>query len=355
MLTVPAALDAAHGALGAGTGLTTPTLPHAGLGGHTPLAALGAARDALGAGTGLTSPTPPHAGLGGHTPLAALGAAHGGGSAYAVLAGVAVVSGVLGVLAVARARDRRRLRARLAAPARSPQPALRGARRTQGPALAAAAGLAVAWMAAGPVLAIGLVVAVAAGRVRARLRHRAAHRHRREAQLAPALDRLAAALRSGASLPAALDEVGHAVEPPIGPELAGLARQAAHGRPLRRVLDGWAASHGDPGTRLAATALVLATVVGAAPARAVDGVAATVRERLDLAAERRALAAQARTSALVLSVAPAGFAALLVAGDTAAAGFLLGTPAGWACLAAGLALDAAGIWWMAHLTRGDRW
>jgi len=353
VLTVPAALGAAHDALGAVAGLTSPTPPHAGLGGHTPLAALGAARGAFGAGAGLTSLTPPH-GLGGHTPLAALGATHGGGSAYAVLAAVAAVSCVLGV-AVARARDRRRLRARLAAPARSPQPALRGARRSRGPALAAAGGLAVASVAAGPVLAIGLVVAVAAGRARARLRHRTAHRHRREAQLAPALDRLAAALRSGASLPAALDEVGHAVEPPIGPELADLARQAAHGRPLRRVLDGWAAAHGDPGTRLAATALVLATVVGAAPARAVDGVAATVRERLDLAAERRALAAQARSSALVLSVAPAGFAALLVAGDTAAAGFLLGTPAGWACLAAGLALDAAGIWWMAHLTRGDRW
>jgi tight adherence protein B len=321
VLAVPAALDAAQGLLGVTAGLTSPAL----------------------------------GGLSRCMPLAALDAAHVGRSALAVLSAVVAVSSVLGVLAVARADDRRRLRARLAAPARSPAPLPRHARRPEGPALAAAAGLAVAWMAAGPALAVGLVVGVAAGQARARLRRRAARRHRREAQLAPALDRLAAALRSGASLPAALDEVGHAVEPPIGPELGGLARQAAHGRPLRRVLDGWAATHGDPGTRLAATALVLATVVGAAPARAVDGVAATVRERLDLAAERRALAAQARTSALVLSVAPAGFAALLVAGDTAAAGFLLGTPAGWACLAAGLALDAAGIWWMAHLTRGDRW
>ena len=86
------------------------------------------------------------------------------------------------------------------------------------------------------------------------------------------------------------------------------------------MLDEWSAAHDDPGTRLAATALVLATVVGSTPARAVDGVAATLRERLDLAAERRALAVQARTSALVLSVAPVGFAALLVVGDTAAAG-----------------------------------
>lgn len=265
----------------------------------------------------------------------------------------------LGVLAGVRARDRRRLRARLAVPAPQPAPqrapAERGPRLPAAAILAAAAGVATAGAAAGPAVAAGLVAAVAAGHARARLRRRAARRHRRDAQLPLALDRLAAALRSGASLPMALDEVGRAVDPPIGPELAGLARGAAHGRPLRRVLDDWSAIHDDPGTRLVATALVLATVVGAAPARAVDGVAATVRERLDLAAERRTLAAQARTSALVLSVAPVGFAALLAAGDTAAAGFLLGTPAGWACLAGGLALDAAGAWWMARLSRSDRW
>ena len=120
------------------------------------------------------------------------------------------------------------------------------------------------------------------------------------------------------------------------------------------VLDDWSARYDDPATRLAATSLVLATVVGSTPARAVDGVAATVRERLDLAAERRALATQARTSALVLAVAPLAFAALLVAGDTAAAGFLLGQPAGWLCLAAGPALDVTGAFWMARLTRGTR-
>ena len=170
-----------------------------------------------------------------------------------------------------------------------------------------------------------------------------------------ALDRLAASLRSGASLTQALREVGDALDPPLGPEVATLARAAERGRPLREALDEWSATHDDPGTRLAATALVLAAVVGSTPARAIDGVAATLRERLDLAAERRALAVQARTSALVLSVAPVGFAALLVVGDTAAAGFLLATPAGWACLALGLTLDAAGAWWMTRLSRSDGW
>ncbi|HYZ98327.1 MAG TPA: hypothetical protein VE575_06220, partial [Acidimicrobiales bacterium] len=61
---------------------------------------------------------------------------------------------------------------------------------------------------------------------------------------------------------------------------------------------------------------------------------------------------QARTSAVVLSLAPLAFAVLLAMTDAAAARFLLRTTAGWVCLAAGLGLNALGAWWMARLTRG---
>jgi tight adherence protein B len=271
----------------------------------------------------------------------------------ALVPAVAVAALVALALRPAQAVARRRVRARLAAPRPD------GAPVVAGPAPAALAlaggGLATAWVVAGPSAALALAAAAAAVPVTARLRARAAERSRRDQQMPGALERLATALRSGASLPQALREVGEALDPPLGPEVATLAQAAERGRPLRDVLDEWSSAHDDPGTRLAATALVLASVVGSTPARAIDGVAATVRERLDLAAERRALAVQARTSALVLSVAPVGFAALLVVGDTAAAGFLLGTPAGWTCLALGLALDVTGAWWMTRLSRSDGW
>lgn len=271
-----------------------------------------------------------------------------------------VAAGALstGAFVLARAQARRRLRSRLVAPRSDRHAATAGARPGRVPLAAVVvgtAGLVTAGVAIGPHAVVGLVAVAAIGPVRARLSRRLALRRQRDVQLPAALDRLAASLRSGASLTMALDEVGRALDPPVGPELAALAREASHGRPVREVLDGWSSAHDDPGTRLAASAMVLATIVGSAPARAIDGVAATVRERLDLAAERRALAAQARTSALVLSVAPVGFAGLLVLGDTAASGFLLGTPTGWACLVTGVGLDAAGAWWMARLSRSDGW
>lgn len=269
--------------------------------------------------------------------------------ALAGVPAIAVVACALGVVAGRRTLAARRVRARFDDRAPDTVP---GARISAVTVLAGAAGGLVGALAVGPPAVLALVAVVAGLPVHARLRRRNARRRRRDAQLPTALDRLAAALRTGASLTTALDEVGASLEPPLGPELAALAHDAARGRPIRDVLDGWVAQHDDAGTRLAASALVLATLVGSAPARAIDGVAATVRERLDLAHERRALAAQARTSALVLSVAPVAFAALLILGDTAAAAFLLGSPAGWLCLTLGCGLDAAGIWWMTRLSDG---
>ena len=219
--------------------------------------------------------------------------------------------------------------------------------------VAGVAGTAVAVLVLGPVVMVLVVLGLAITPLLARHRSRARALVARRGQLPPALERLAAALRSGSSLPVALDEAGRATPRPLGPELQALALDAGRGQSMGAVLDGWTLRHDDAGTRLAATALVLATVVGVTPARAVDGVAATLRERLELSAERRALASQARTSAVVLSAAPVVFAVLLGMGDGAAGRFLLHSPAGWACIAGGLGLDALGAWWMARLTRGE--
>jgi tight adherence protein B len=269
---------------------------------------------------------------------------------------VLVAAAVLFGAQVQAAMIARRVRARLAGSRRGAgPPAGRPSSGRPAPAVVAsgAAGLVSAALVGGPSAAVVLALGGAALPAVALLRRRAARRTARTHQLPEALDRLATSMRSGSSLPLALDEAGRALGAPLGPELVAIARATRRGRSVRRALDEWSATHDDPGTRLAATALVLSEVVGSTPARAVDGVAATLRERLDLAAERRALAVQARTSSLVLSVAPVGVAAVLVVADTAAARFLLGSPAGAACLAVGLGLDGLGAWWMTRLCRSD--
>lgn len=206
-----------------------------------------------------------------------------------------------------------------------------------GPGLAGVAGGALV---AGP----ALVLRTRRGRADARI----------EQALPVALEAVARSLRSGASLRQAVEEAGAARSGggrALAAELSRAAAEAAQGASLVSSLEAIAARRPLAGVRLGVAALCLGAETGGAQARAVDGVAATVRERLAVAAELKALSSQARISALVIGVAPVGFGAFAAATDPRTAQFMLHTPAGLALLAAGLFLDAMGWLWMQRLAR----
>lgn len=173
---------------------------------------------------------------------------------------------------------------------------------------------------------------------------------RTEADLPALLEAVARSLRSGAALPVALREA--ATSPSAAAEALGhVLADADRGLGLAEALDRWVPRHPRPAVRLVVGALTVALVAGGSPARGVDGVAATLRERAEVEREARSLATQARASALVVTLAPLGFGALGVLGDERSAGFLLGSPAGLACLVAGLILDGLGAAWMHRIAR----
>lgn len=174
---------------------------------------------------------------------------------------------------------------------------------------------------------------------------------RYEASLPAALDLVARSLRSGSSLRQALAEAGCALGGPVGRDLADVARRGGFGERLADAVAGWSASRPSPGVRLVATALALGAEAGGAQARAIDGVAATLRDRLAIVGETRALTSQARLSATVIALAPVGFCLLNAAVDRSSATFLFRTPLGLAMLAAGLTLDGLAVVWMHRLTR----
>jgi tight adherence protein B len=208
-------------------------------------------------------------------------------------------------------------------------------------------------MVVSPALALILLVSLAAAPVAATRRCRSLRLAEVESQVPLALDRVAGALRSGASLHGAIREAARHTPDPVGADLRRIAQDADRGRPLGAAIAGWVQG-GPPSVQLAGTALSLGAEAGGAMARAVDGVAATVRERRELAAEARSLATQARASAALLAVAPLLFALLVSTADPAAARFLLGSPWGAACLVVGLGLEAAGLAWMARIIRSAR-
>lgn len=210
--------------------------------------------------------------------------------------------------------------------------------------------LPLAALAGGPGLAVTTAVVLVGAPVLAAvaLGDRADRRY--EDALPGALERVAGALRSGASPRRAVEEAAGGPDP-LGGDLTEVAAAVTAGEPLVAALDRWAARRPLPGVRLAVAALALGAETGGAHARALDGVAATLRGRRAVAGEVRALAAQARLSGLVITVAPVGFGMVAAASDPRTATFLLRTPAGLACLVVGLALNAGAALWMHRLAQ----
>lgn len=198
-------------------------------------------------------------------------------------------------------------------------------------------------------MAVALLVAAAPRAVRPLVERRRIDC--RDAQLPATLERLASSLRAGAAPTTAFVALADATPPPLGDDLRGPAAEIQHGAAMVAAVDRWASGPGSsPAVQLAAAALGLGVETGGQVARSMDRVAATLRERRELQAEVHALATQARASAAVLALAPLAFTALVSTIEPGTVRFLLTTPIGLLCLAAGLALEVAGAVWMARIT-----
>lgn len=206
----------------------------------------------------------------------------------------------------------------------------------------------------GPGLALLAAASAVAGPLLAWWLLRGRGEARYAAALPSALESVARSLRSGASLVGALAEAADATPLPLAADLGAVVTATRRGVPLADALRRWAGARRLPPVRLVVASLSLGIETGGPQAQAVEGVAATLREQLALAAEIRASTSQARASALVISLAPLVFGVVAAAADPRSAAFLLRTPLGLACLAAGLCLDGVAAVWMARLARPPR-
>ena len=202
----------------------------------------------------------------------------------------------------------------------------------------------------GPVPAALVVVAACAAPfvVVALARSRSAAAY--DADLVVALDAIGRGVRSGASLGQAIGEAAGTVRGQVERDIHRVASDIRRGGSLTAALDGWRAQRGRASVELAVGALALAADTGGPPARVIEEVAAALRQRLQTEGEARAMGAQARLSAIVVGVAPVGFALLTTATDKRNAHMLFGTPLGLTCVALGLGLDAIGAVWMHRIS-----
>ena len=172
-----------------------------------------------------------------------------------------------------------------------------------------------------------------------------------EAALPGFLEELARALRSGHSIRVAIELASTHATGALASDLSSICARLDHGVVLQVVLRDWVEER----SRVRALQLVAMTIRVASTAgdqllKAVDGVADTIRAELAVRAEVRALASQARASALLVVALPVVFGLVAGVADPRTAGFLFTTELGVVCLVGGLALNATGWLWMRRIT-----
>ena len=202
----------------------------------------------------------------------------------------------------------------------------------------------------GPQVSLGLAVVVAAGVPVVVL-----GMHERQArQIAVAvpetLERVASELRSGGTVVTAINAVA-AGDGPLALDMARVDTRVRLGASLGEALGAWATERAVAGVGASAGALAMCSTVGGRSADALDGLATSLRDRLGVAAEARALSSQARMSAVVVGGAPLAYIGWSALVDPHALHVLTGTLFGRVCLGLGLGLEGLGALWMRAIVR----
>jgi tight adherence protein B len=182
-------------------------------------------------------------------------------------------------------------------------------------------------------------------------------RHRRERLVAAAvpetLERVGSELRAGGTVATALASIARG-DGVLASDVARVETRVRLGAALPDALRSWARERRAVGVEAAAGALSLSATVGGPAAGALDGLASSLRDRLSVLAEARALSAQARYSAWVIGLAPIGYLVSTAAVDPRSVQLLVGTGTGRLCLFIGLGLELLGATWMRAIVQaGD--
>lgn len=192
--------------------------------------------------------------------------------------------------------------------------------------------------------ALGLAAPMAIGLVR---RDRSSMRV--VASLPEMLELIARSLRGGADLHTALRDVSGGSNE-AGRTLGSVLERIDAGERLGEAMDRWVVALGHQDAAIVRAVIRLGDTTGGSMANALNGAAATLRERSALRAEIRALTSQSRASAMVVALSPLAFLVVVAATDPRSSHVLFSTNLGRMCLIGGLFLDGVGLFWMHSLT-----
>lgn len=174
-------------------------------------------------------------------------------------------------------------------------------------------------------------------------------RRRFESQLPDTLTLLSTSLRAGYSLLQAVEAVASEAPDPTAREFGRAVAEIRLGRQVVGGLEGVAERTGSEDFTWAVMAIEIQREVGGNLSEVLQTVADTMLQRNRLRGEVKALTAEGRISAMVLSGLPFALFGFLYLSNPAYLTPLISQLTGWIALGVGGVLIAAGIFWMAKI------
>jgi tight adherence protein B len=172
-----------------------------------------------------------------------------------------------------------------------------------------------------------------------------------ERLVAEVAESVALAVRSGLSIRQALQFTSGEVDEPMRSSVQELLRTNSLGTPLERGITAWAADIGTDEARLLAIVLTIHVRSGGDLGGALQEVAATIRHRISVRRELRAMSAQGRTSGAILGSLPIVFFLVLAVTSRSELAPVYRSPAGVAMVSGGLVLELLAYLWIRRLLR----
>jgi tight adherence protein B len=172
-----------------------------------------------------------------------------------------------------------------------------------------------------------------------------------ERQFPDALDILTGALRSGLAFTGAIQVVAEECGEPVSAEFTTVFEQTRLGVDMRHALKGLADRVDSKELHLFVIAVLLQRETGGNLAEVLDGTANVIRERLRILGDVRALTAQARLSAGILSILPLGLGLFILATAPDYLAVLLREDSGRWLLAGAAAMQIVGFLLMRRIAQ----
>lgn len=209
----------------------------------------------------------------------------------------------------------------------------------------------LAYLLFGPVFAIVATVLVLASPFIILKRRSSSRLKKFQSQLPDALNLLAGSMRAGFSFMQGLEAVAEEASEPIRGELQRAFTESRLGRPIEEALDDAARRMESRDLAWAVMAIRIQREVGGNLAELLDTVAETMAHRERLRREIKSLTAEGRLSAIVLSIFPPGFAAVLLVLQPGYINLLFQATIGVICVIGGSILSVLGWFWLSRIVK----